>query len=215
MLYSFLKMQAAEGNTFPRYWQSLQYGAGKSVVTWLAAAVVAMETGTDVPALASASGSAATGAVVLLPWSRSTCPRSRPGSMTFRTRRFSSFVSGNPPSALRSHNRCTPDSPEAAAASAVSVMVTVKTPPVAGCKATSPSAGPNVDKSSWANWCKYFVSWRCRQKFGRGKEHDMYVHMLRGASTCTAIQLSTCTLNSKFCSLTGRAGLSVSLLFLT
>ena len=37
---------------------------------------------------------------------RSVCPRSRLGSMMLRTRFLSSFVSGKPPSALRSQTRC-------------------------------------------------------------------------------------------------------------
>jgi hypothetical protein len=110
-------------------------------------------------------GCAVVGAARL--WSRSTWPRSRPGSMTSRTRRLSSLVSGKPPSILRSQS--VRASREGGAAvvddDAVSEaeeeddgccawysMVTTNVPPVLGWRATSPSAAEKVDSSSWANY---------------------------------------------------------------
>ncbi|KUI60104.1 hypothetical protein VP1G_11169 [Cytospora mali] len=77
----------------------------------------------------------------------STWPRSRPGSITSLTRRFSSLVSGKPPSVLRSQR---------VRAWVVEFVgeewkiSTMKVPPVLGCRATSPREVENVERSSWA-----------------------------------------------------------------
>ena len=83
--------------------------------------------------------------------------------MTSLTRRFSSLVSGNPPSTVRSQrtavDACAPDlsssSESGRAPLAWVVISTTKTPPVAGWRATSPSEVEKVESSSWAN-CVFF-----------------------------------------------------------
>jgi len=85
---------------------------------------------------------------------RSTCPRSRPGSMTLRTRRLSSAVSGKPPSTLRSQRTWLEVVVVPAwggGGGAEWVISTTKTPPVEGWRATSPREVEKVDSSSWAN----------------------------------------------------------------
>lgn len=105
--------------------------------------------GLDSPALVVVAA-AATG----FGWFLSTCPRSRPGSMTSLTRRFSSFVSGKPPSALRSQRvqawTVLPGDEDVAVAGEECKISTVNVPPVEGWRATSPRDVENVDRSSWA-----------------------------------------------------------------
>ena len=63
-------------------------------------------------------------------------------------------IPGNPPSRFRSQRRvsCVLTSSFKAGVAAACQMVTVKTPPVLGIRATSPRSVPNVDRSSWANY---------------------------------------------------------------
>lgn len=63
-------------------------------------------------------------------------------------------IPGNPPSRFRSQRRvsCVLTSSFKAGVTAACQMVTVKTPPVLGIRATSPKSVPNVDRSSWANY---------------------------------------------------------------
>jgi hypothetical protein len=106
---------------------------------------------------------------------RSICPISLPGSITFRTRFFSSFVSGNPPSVLRSQRRVSVGSVEVEGERRVDSdgserrvdsdevekrvdsdevewrMVTVKIPPVTGTRAMPPRVVEKVWRSSCAN----------------------------------------------------------------
>lgn len=90
---------------------------------------------------------------------RSICPISLLGSMILRTRFFSSFVSGNPPSVLRSQRRVfvgagfadVVDGSEAAASLAWR-MVIVNIPPVTGTRLMLPMLVLKVWRSSWANW---------------------------------------------------------------
>lgn len=76
--------------------------------------------------------------------------------MTSLTRRLSSFVSGKPPSVLRSH-RVVDWTDAGEVDEEVEVdgerwwIVTMKVPPVEGWRATSPRERENVERSSWAN----------------------------------------------------------------
>ena len=78
--------------------------------------------------------------------------------MTSLTRRLSSFVSGKPPSVLRSQRVV--DWREAVEEEDDDGgrwwIVTMKVPPVEGWRATSPRERENVERSSWAN-CEGFV----------------------------------------------------------
>lgn len=81
--------------------------------------------------------------------------------MTSLTRRLSSFVSGKPPSVLRSHRVVDwtdggddEELDEEEDAGERWWMVTMKVPPVEGWRATSPRERENVERSSWANCCE-------------------------------------------------------------
>lgn len=89
----------------------------------------------------------------------STCPRSRPGSMASRTLRFSSLVSGNPPSSLRSQRVrfCIVGEEDEEALGSRKNISTTKVPPVDGCRATSPRDVENVESSSCANWREWLA----------------------------------------------------------
>lgn len=85
--------------------------------------------------------------------------------MTSLTRRLSSFVSGKPPSVLRSQ-RVVDWTDAGVVDEEFEVkdgerwwIVTMKVPPVEGWRATSPRERENVERSSWAN-CEGYVS-RC------------------------------------------------------
>ncbi len=83
-----------------------------------------------------------------LAFARSMWPRDRDGSIISRTRAFSCFTSGNPPSVFRSQRI---DSLAVKSAAEAWRIVTVKTPPVLGMRHTSPRVVEKVERSSWAN----------------------------------------------------------------
>lgn len=85
--------------------------------------------------------------------------------MTSLTRRFSSLVSGKPPSTFLSHSTVA-----AAAAAEPWWIVTTKVPPVEGWSATSPMAMEKVDRSSWAYCFVSPFSYECAEVVkGRGE----------------------------------------------
>ena len=86
---------------------------------------------------------------------RSICPISLLGSIILRTRFFNSFVSGNPPSVLRSQRSVSTGSAEddvfVLASELRCRIVMVKMPPVTGTRLIEPMVVLNVCSSSCAN----------------------------------------------------------------